>query len=320
MSFCKHFVLVLTLFISGCSSVISNYISSQQSYGYESIANDEALSQQGYVKLEYCSQQYLHCISYLKAKPLNNKNLLRYEVAIDVNEKTDNIKLALTKEELANTFKGTIVLIHGFRASKEFMANSALYFRFLGFNVIMPDLLGHGDSSGEISFGVTSAQIINELVNNTNIEFPLYVLGNSMGAVTAANLAKDNDKISGVILQAPMTLFDKATVNYVSSYSPIISMLFSDKTIRKSAIKALDNANISVEQTDIKPVLSQLNMPVMILASNSDTVAPFSYFEPLSSNTISVFKVEERSHPGMNVIANSDHLYIQEWLLSNGNK
>jgi len=285
------------LCISGCSSLISNYISSQQSYGYENIASDEALFQQGYVKLEYCSEKYSNCISYLKAKPLNDKRLLRYDVAIDVNQKTENIHLGLSKEGLPNTFKGTIVLVHGFRASKEFMANSALYFRFLGFNVIAPDLLGHGDSSGKISFGVKSAQIINELLKNkADIEYPLYVLGNSMGAVAASYLAKENDNISGIILQAPMTLFDRATVNYALSYSPMVSMLFSEQTIRQSAIKALDKANVSVEQTDIKEILSGVNIPVMILASDNDLVAPFAYFKHLSNNKISVFKVNSYLH------------------------
>ena len=321
MNFFKYSILVLTMCISGCSSLISNYISSQQSYGYENIASDKALFQQGYVKSEYCSEKHSNCISYLKAKPLNDKRFLRYDVAIDVNKKTENIHLELTKKELPNIFKGTIVLVHGFRASKEFMANSALYFRFLGFNVIAPDLLGHGDSSGKISFGVKSAQIINELLkNNADIEYPLYVLGNSMGAVAASYLAKENDNISGVILQAPMTIFDKATVNYALSYSPIISMLFSEKTIRQSAIKALDNANVSVEQTDIKPMLSGVNTPVMILASTNDPVAPFAYFKSLSNNNVSVFKIDNRSHPGMNIIGNKEHFYIQEWLISKANK
>ena len=317
----KYSIILLTLFISGCSSLISNYISNQQSYGYENIVNDEALSKQGYVKSEYCSEEYSDCISYLEAKPLKDKLFLHYDVAIDVNKKTENIHLELTRAEIPNTFKGTVVLIHGFKASKEFMGNSALYFRFLGFNVIIPDLLGHGDSSGKISFGEKDAQIINELLkNNNDLKYPLYVLGNSMGAVAATYLAKNNENISGVILQAPMTIFDRATVNYALSYSPIISMLFSENTIREGAIKALNNANISVEQTDIKPILSILNAPVMIIASTEDPVSPFAYFESLSNNKISVFKIENRSHPTMNVIGNEDHLYIQEWLISKANR
>ncbi len=320
-SILKYLTLVLILCISGCSSLISNYISSQQNYGYENIASEVTLSQQGYVKSKYCSDKYSGCISYLIADPINEKRLLRYAVAIDINQKTENTHLELSREEIPIKFNGTVVLIHGFKASKEFMANSALYFRFLGFNVIIPDLLGHGDSSGEISFGVKDSKILNELLEKSaNIEYPLYILGNSMGAVAASYLTKENDNISGVILQAPMLKFDDATVNYALEYSPIISMLFTEKTIRQGAIKALDNADILIKQTDIKPILLSLDVPIMILASNSDQVAPFYYFKPLSSDKISVFEIYNRSHPGMNVIGNKEHLYIHEWLTSKANK
>ncbi|MBL4774174.1 MAG: alpha/beta fold hydrolase [Alcanivoracaceae bacterium] len=200
------------------------------------------------------------------------------------------------------------------------MTNSALYFRFIGFNVIIPDLLGHGDSDGEISFGVNDSQIINELLQNkSDIEYPLYLLGNSMGAVTASYLASNND-ISGLILLAPMTKFDEAAVNYALSYSPIISTFFSEEVIRRGAIEALNEANISVEQTNIKPIVSALNVPVIIFASTNDKVAPFSYFDSLSSLKISVIKVNDRSHPSMSIIGTQEHLYIQEWLKSKANK
>ncbi|MCP4077517.1 MAG: alpha/beta hydrolase [Gammaproteobacteria bacterium] len=313
--------MTLILFASGCSNLVTKYISSQQSYGYENIASDAELSKQGYIKSEYCSKTYKNCISYLIAKPLNDKHLLRYDVAIDVNQKTEKTYLKLTRAEVQNDFNGTIVVIHGFKASKEFMANTAAYFRFLGFNVIVPDLPGHGDSSGEISFGIKDAKIINELLNSSvDLAYPLYVLGNSMGAVAATYLAKENDYVSGIILQAPMTIFDNATVNYSLNHSSIITRLFSEKAIRQGAIKALDKADVFVEQTDIKPILSSLDTPVMILASTSDQVAPFDYFKSLSTENVSVFKIDNRSHPGMNIIGNKENLHIQEWLISKANK
>ncbi len=316
----KYLLLTLTLLISGCSNVVSKYISNQQNFRFESISSNENLLRQGYVKSKYCSTINSICIGYLEAQPFTNKNSLRYDVAIEASKKTENITLEITKNELSKTFHGTVVLLHGFKASKEFMTNSALYFRFIGFNVIIPDLLGHGDSDGEISFGVNDSKIINELLKRkSNIEYPLYLLGSSMGAVTASYLASNND-IAGLILLAPMTIFDEATVNYASSYSPIISTLFSEEVIRQGAIVALNKANVSVEETNIKPILAAINSPVLILASTRDKVAPFSYFDSLSSPKISVIKVEDRSHPSMSIIGTQEHLYIQEWLKSKASK
>jgi len=316
----KYSLLSLALLISGCSSVVSKYISSQQSFNFENISSDESLAIQGYVKSKYCSKINSICISYLEAKPFINKSTLRYDVAIDVSKKTENVTLEITKNDVSTDFRGTIVLLHGFKASKEFMTNSALYFRFIGFNVIIPDLLGHGDSDGEVSFGVKDSQIIHELLKSKlNIEYPLYLLGNSMGAVTASYLASNND-ISGLILLAPMIKFDEAAVNYALSYSPIISTFFPKETIRQGAIEALNKANVSVEQTNIKPIISGLNVPVIIFASTNDQVAPFSYFDSFSNIKVSVIKVNDRSHPSMSIIGTQEHLYIQEWLKSKANK
>ena len=316
----KYLLLVLMLLISGCSGVVSRYISNQQSFNFENINSNENLLLQGYVKSNYCSEINSICISYLEAQAFTNKSTLRYDVAIEANKKIENVTLEITKSDLSTIFHGTVVLLHGFKASKEFMANSALYFRFIGFNVIIPDLLGHGDSEGEISFGVNDSQIINELLKSkSDIEYPLYLLGNSMGAVTASYLASNND-VAGLILLAPMTKFDEAAVNYALSYSPIISTLFSDEVIREGAIEALNEANVSVEQTNIKPIVSALNIPVIIFASTNDRVAPFSYFDSLSSNKISVIKVNDRSHSSMSIIATQDHLTIQEWLKSKTKK
>jgi len=316
----KYSLLTLILLISGCSHVVSRYISSQQSLNFENISSNENLLLQGYVKSNYCSEKNLICIGYLEAQAFTNKSTLRYDVAIEAGAKTENVILEIAKNDLSTTFHGTVVLLHGFKASKEFMTNSALYFRFIGFNVIIPDLLGHGDSDGEISFGVNDSQIINKLLESkSDIEYPLYLLGNSMGAVTASYLASNND-VSGLILLAPMTKFDEAAVNYALSYSPIISTLFTEEVIRQGAIEALNEANISVEQTNIKPIVSALNIPVIIFTSTNDQVAPFSYFDSLSSNKISVIKVNNRSHAGMSIIGTQEHLHIQEWLKSNAKK
>ncbi|MEE4245628.1 MAG: hypothetical protein V2I33_09465, partial [Kangiellaceae bacterium] len=70
----------------------------------------------------------------------------------------------------------------------------------------------------------------------------------------------------------------------------------------------------------IKPIVAAINIPVLIFASTSDQVAPFSYFDSLSSPKISVIKVNDRSHPSMSIIGTQEHLYIQQWLKSKANK
>ena len=275
------FGLLVFLCLTGCSTLIATYISGQQSFSYEHIAGRDELIRLGFQTSNYCLKENQTCMSYLTAEPLTDKLKLDYEVTIDTSTEEETIQLHLTRKN-TGLYRGEVILIHGFRMTKEFMINSALYFRFLGFTVLIPDLLGHGESGGEIGFGVNDSQILDNLIGHLsgNTEYSILVVSNSMGAVAAAHLAKRNKRVSGLILQAPMTRFDSASVNYINSYSPFMASFVSDEIIRESAVDALNNADVLLSQTDIKPILTSLKIPTLILTSVDDTVAPYAYYEP----------------------------------------
>lgn len=180
-------LFIIFINLAGCSTLVSEYISTQQSFDYENVASKDGLVEQGFVKSKYCSNQEQTCMSYLSAKPLTNKQSLNYEVSISASGINEIIQLQLERKD-TKPYRGEVILIHGFRASKEFMVNSAFYFRFLGFNVLIPDLLGHGESNSEIRFGVKDSQILNELLNQrADLGYPLSIVGNSMGAIAATH-------------------------------------------------------------------------------------------------------------------------------------
>ena len=320
MRMIKILLFVVSFGLTGCSTIVSEFISGQQSFGYEHLASRDGLKKLGFSKSRFCLQDNQTCMSYLTAEPLPDKQKLNYEVTIGVSGNEETIQLKLKRENAA-IYHGEVVLIHGFRATKEFMINSALYFRFLGFKVLIPDLLGHGESSGDIGFGIKDSHVLDELLaQRPSNKLPVLVVGNSMGSIAAIHLAAKNGRISGLILQAPMIKFDSAAVNYINSYSPFIASFLSDRVIREGSVKALKKGNVSLSQTDIKPILSSLKISTLLLASDNDPVAPFSYFKPTQSQKVTVVNIEKRSHPGMAVIGNLDDKKIQQWLSSKANK
>jgi pimeloyl-ACP methyl ester carboxylesterase len=254
-------------------------------------------------------------MSYLSAGPLSDSQSLAYDVEIDVGGTTDRIGLQLNRQSAPGPFHGTVLLLHGFRASKEFMANTALYFRFLGFAVLLPDLLGHGESGGKVSFGVNDRQVLSQMLDSLPEKIDaLYVAGDSMGAVAATYLAAGRSDIRGVILQAPMMIFDEAVVGYMNNYHPLLAGFMTESSIREGARKALRQAGVTLEQTDIRPLVVSLTMPVLIFASQTDPVAPLDYFAPLASETITIAKIDNRSHAGMAVIGPVENDRIGQWL------
>ena len=317
----KLIVLFGLLGLPGCSATISEYISGQQSFSYEHLASSDELVRLGFRKSHYCPDQNQTCISYLTADPLTDVSKLDYEVTIDALGKEETIQLHLVRKN-TGWYRGQVILIHGFRMTKEFMVNSALYFRFLGFRVLVPDLLAHGESGGEIGYGVLDSQILDAVLGHLSgsNDCPTLVVGNSMGAVAATHLARKNDRVSGLVLQAPMTIFDSASVNYINSYSPFMASFLPDQIIREGAVKALNNAGVLTSQTDIKPILSSLKIPTLILASDNDAVAPYAYYQPSQSQEVTVTRIDSRSHPGMAVIGQLDSDHIQQWLNLEANK
>jgi hypothetical protein len=59
------------------------------------------------------------------------------------------------------------------------------------------------------------------------------------------NLRNDTD---GLVLQAPVVVFDQAVVNYANAYSPFYSSFIPDSSIRTGAAKALKDADVRLEQ------------------------------------------------------------------------
>ena len=312
-NFYKLSLAFLCIPLGGCSSMVAEYISESKSFSFDSMISYNEIVKYGFEKDSFCSKSHKACLSYLYGKPLE-KQRIRYTTDLISNVQESNVSLDIEKSSLPDIFHGTVVLLHGFRSSKEFMLNSALYFRFLGFEVLVPDLLGHGESEGRKEFGVGDSKIINELINNKyNSKQELYLLGNSMGAITAAYVSSMRDDINGLILQAPMLEFDQAVFNYVTSNHPYVSSLLSEDNIREGAKIALNRANISLDGTNIKQLINLSEVPVLIFASVSDSVAPYSDFSQLTSDHTSVVKMKNRNHPSMAVIGNDESAEFIKW-------
>jgi len=310
----KTLVFTISFTLLGCSTVVSSFINESNSLSYLNVASDEDIERYGFDNGYFCSDSQDVCVSYLEAKPLSVSKL-RYTTEIDSNGQENTVSLEIERTSLIHDFKGTVVLFHGFRASKEFMINSALFFRFLGFDVLVPDLLGHGKSSGEKRYGVGDVPIINELINSkVAAGQEIYLLGNSMGSVTASYLSNIRQDISGVILQAPMVEFDQAVSNYINATFPLANYFFSKHSIKQGAVISLKEADLSLGKTDIKPLIMSSKTPVIIFASESDTVAPYSYFKDLESKKVKTVKVQDRNHPSMAVIGDPESHEIINWL------
>ncbi|RUO48044.1 alpha/beta hydrolase [Pseudidiomarina donghaiensis] len=315
MNFVRFIILLLASFsLTGCASLVSSYLQSADSFSYDSIGSPEEIAELGFTKREHCSAKEDRCTYYFIGEPLTSRRL-QYQTEISSARSTTAVELSATRDNLPVYAPSTIVLMHGFRASKEFMINTALYFRFLGFNVIVPDLLGHGDSAGAKTFGVIDSYVINEIIAKEHSpQRNLYLLGNSMGAVAATRIASMRDDVHGLILQAPMLNFDEAVLRYSSSNYPFLAGLIGEDAILNGASSALAEVNLTASDTNILPMLASLSVPTLILTSSADEVSPYAAFAQLTSEQLSVKNLPNRNHPSMAIVGNDSSEIILNWL------
>jgi alpha-beta hydrolase superfamily lysophospholipase len=103
--------------------------------------------------------------------------------------------------------KGTVILFHGLLMNKGMILPVASEFRYLGYNVLLVDLRGHGNSDGHsTSLGYREAEEVKlayEYISRRG-EKTVYLWGMSLGAVIISKALHDYPiQPAGVILEAP---------------------------------------------------------------------------------------------------------------------
>ena len=308
----KALLIYSVLIASGCSSIIERQILNANSYEFDAGIMEQFADELSLEQRTFCIQKN-ECFPYIYAPKNTESESLNTTFNMNFTGVEFESILSLRRDELPD-MKGNVLIIHGFRGSKEWMVTSAAYFQFLGLNVYLVDLLGHGENTLEKGFGVLDIPFMKQFVlAEIKAEVPLYIVGNSMGSSPAIALAKANN-VKGVILQAPMIRFDQAVPAYVKDRNAWYSSFLSNDSLQKGADGALQSRNIKSEETDIADALSNVSKPVLIFASNSDSVSPYNFWKSFESEFVEIVQVERRQHAYMAMIGQSEHMAITSWL------
>ncbi|WP_165905094.1 alpha/beta hydrolase [Parashewanella curva] len=215
-------------------------------------------------------------------------------------------------------YNGTVVLFHGFGANKVTMLMTAMYFRTMGFNVLIPDLLGHGESSGKTSFGVRDAEIINEIIDAQLSDHikgkPIISLGQSLGAYAAMHLAKMRSDVDGILLMAPVADFNKSAIQYVRVFKPPFSSWLSDEDVRQAAQGAISDSNVETNALDMLSLIEKTVIPTLIMTSEIDRITNSKDFAELQGNHIKQVIWKMRAHVFTSAIDPKTHIEVMNWL------
>lgn len=125
--------------------------------------------------------------------------------------------------------KGTVVLFHGFSGEKSSLIDNAKIFKELGYNTLLVDFMGSGNSEGrQTTIGYLEAQQVKTCFNylSEKGEKNIYLFGTSMGAVAVMKALSDyaiNPR--GIILECPFgTMYKTVCARFKSMNAPTFPM------------------------------------------------------------------------------------------------
>ena len=199
MKLFKNKILRIVLFIF----ILMNSIAFFHAYKFTHFTENNTLKTKSPEKLSLIDKAKILFLGVNNPKPKNNKApTQKYQILNLKSNKEIECWFIKNKEP-----KGTVILFHGYGGEKSSMIERSNEFIKLGFNTVLVDFMGSGNSEGnQTTIGFNEAKQVKtcfDYVTKTG-EQNIYLFGTSMGAVSIMKCIKDykiNPK--GIIIECP---------------------------------------------------------------------------------------------------------------------
>lgn len=188
----------------------------------------------------------------------------------------------LSAYSIKNTSNNWVILVHGYRGSAQDMTFYASKYYEQGFNILLPDLKGHGESEGRyIGMGLGDSKDITLWANKLTSENPnvnIILHGISMGA--ASVMLATGEKLPSTIKGAV------ADSGYSSAYEQfsylsreLLHMPFTPLLLSSVNMYAKRNTGISLKDISPEKALSRSTTPTLFIHGDKDDFVPFYMLE-----------------------------------------
>ena len=181
--------------------------------------------------------------------------------------------LKIKNEHISHSY---IIICHQYGGSPESMEDYVKHFYDLGFNIILPYMRGHGDSTYKaVSFGWNdSSDIVDwvEAIISEDKKSRIALFGVSLGAnaVTLAAAEDLPENVRFVIADSCYTSMDALIEEYIKTQTKFSSV------VTKSLISVFSEKKLGVsfDDADTIKILGDIELPIMFINGENDTVVP----------------------------------------------
>ena len=207
-----------------------------------------------------------------------------HEMRVEVGPPPASLRLWVIEPQAAGQSsqaepRGTLLVLHGYRASSMWIRGMGKGFAQSGYRVVMVDARGHGRSSGQyMTYGVVesrdASQVIDALERQGLVAGKLGVWGISMGGATAIQLAARDSRVSAVVAVAPYTTMRDVVPGVVRLLMPVYGWFLSDETIRRQVDAAGERAGFDPDEADTLAAMRRVQVPTLIVHGGGDWIVP----------------------------------------------
>ncbi len=236
-------------------------------------------------------------------------------------EGKDLVAWEIKNEHVSHSY---VIICHQYGGNPCSMEEYAKHFYELGFNIILPDMRGHGESPYKnISFGWEDRfDIIEwvEYITSNDKKARIALFGVSLGAnavtLTAAEDLPENVRL--VISDGCYTSVEELIKGYIkneTAFSTLISINLTSAFVK-------NKMGVSLKDADTIKRLEEIECPIMFINAENDTVVPpllsKRLYENCEAEGVEEVIISEGTH-GRNIEADKDSYWssIDAFILNN---
>lgn len=181
------------------------------------------------------------------------------------------------------------IVVHGYGGSGKLMSDKSKYFYDMGYNVLIPDLRGHGKSEGDyIGMGWKDRLDIISWINfiikeNPNAEIVLH--GTSMGAATVLMTSGENlpSNVKAIVADCAYTSAWDEFSYQLETYLKVPSYYILNVTNMVTKLKA----GYSLKEASALESVKKATVPILFIHGDKDKFVPYSMMDKLYDATSS---------------------------------